>query len=457
MLNKNETIALTITDMSSDGSGIGKYNDIIVFVPFSAVGDELLVKIVKVHKTYVYAIIQQIITPSDSRILPECEIYGKCGGCLFAHITYKAELKAKRSFAMHAMQRIGGINAPVQETLASPQEARYRNKVQFPVCISGGQIKSGFYASRSHRVIVCDDCRLQPRLLNNIAKTCCRIFEKFNIPVYDEKTRKGLLRHIYLRYGETSGSVLLCFVINGNNLPHSNEICAEILDNHSEVKSIVININTQNTNVILGKKCRTLHGTGFISDEVCGVPVMLDAMSFYQVNKKGAELLYKTAADMAQLKSDDILLDLYCGTGTIGLAMMKTAQFKQLVGVEIVPEAVESARQNALKMGITGERARFICADTASAMQALVEEGLTPTAVVLDPPRKGCDETTLNAIVTMAPRQIVMISCNVATAARDAKYLEENGYKVKEVAPVDLFPRTKHVEVIVLLDIVNTI
>ncbi len=452
-LTKNQVIKVNITSMSSDGNGIAKYDGITVFVPFSAVGDVLEVKVVKLHKTYVFAIISDIIAPSESRVAPECKIYGKCGGCCFAHMTYEAELLAKHAFVEHAMQRIGNINTHVNNVLPSPNKMRYRNKVQYPVCEVKGSVQSGFYASRSHRIIPCDDCLLQPKMLNEIAKTCCCTFENYGVKIYDEETNTGLLRHIYLRHAEKSGKVLLCLVINGKSLPNESFILNDILTAHPQIETVVININTNRTNVILGKKCKTIHGNGFIKDELCGVPVKLGAMSFYQVNTQGAELLYKTAADMAQLSSNDVLLDLYCGTGTIGLAVMKRTQCKKLVGVEIIPEAVESAKQNALQMGV--DNAHFICASTSSAVQTLIDSKLLPTAVVLDPPRKGCDEITLSAVVEMAPKKIIMISCNVATAARDVKYLSSKGYTVFAITPVDLFPRTKHIECVVLMSRVD--
>ncbi len=449
MLTKNSEITVEIISISNDGNGIAKHDGCAVFVPFSAAGDTLRVKIVKAHKTYAFAIIKQIIKPSQHRALPQCEIYSKCGGCCFAHMSYKAELDAKQSFVQDAMTRIGNISVPVQSVLALDNEQRYRNKVQFPLCEQNGKIKTGFYAARSHRVVPCNDCVLQPELLNNIAKTCCEALEMKNISVYNEENHTGLVRHIYLRHAQSSNKVLLCFVINAKNLPHSGEICNIITQKHKEIESIVVNVNTQKTNVILGKTCKTIFGTGILNDEICNVPVRLDPLSFFQVNTKGAELLYNTAAEMAQLKESDVLLDLYCGTGTIGLAMMKRMPCKQLIGVEIIPQAVESAKINAKESNI--QNATFICASTSEAVQELQKSGTLPDVVVMDPPRKGSDEITLNAVIAMAPQRIVMISCNAPTAARDVKYLCENNYTVKSIMPVDLFPRTKHVECIILM------
>ncbi len=449
-LKKNEIITVEIVSLSSDGNGIAKHEGITVFVPYSAVGDTVIVKIAKVQKNYVYAIIQNISKPSKSRVMPECSTYYKCGGCCFAHINYKAELTAKKSFVESAMQRIAKINVPVLDVLPSPQQTRYRNKVQLPTSSDDGKVYSGFFAPRSHRVIPHDDCVLQPKLLNEIAKFCCELFTKYNVSTYDEQTQKGVLRHIYMRHSLKTNNVLLCFIINENSLPHYGKICEQLINKYPQICGIVLNINTKNTNVILGKKNKVLMGSGILQDEICDVSVKLDVMSFYQVNTLGASMLYSKAAQLANINSNDILLDLYCGTGTIGLAMVKNRPCKQLIGVEIIEQAVQSAKLNAENLGIN--YARFICADAGAATEMLVKEGIKPSIIVLDPPRKGCDEKTLNSVMAMCPKKIIMISCNVATAARDIKYLSENGYTVSVIQPVDLFPKTKHVECIFMLN-----
>ncbi|NCC07996.1 MAG: 23S rRNA (uracil(1939)-C(5))-methyltransferase RlmD [Clostridia bacterium] len=447
-LIKNDIIDLEITSLSNDGNGVGRSGGMAVFVPFTAVGDVLKVRVVKVCKSYAFGIISEIIKGGAGRIVPDCPIFGKCGGCCFRHISYEAELAAKRGFVEDAMRRIGGIDAEIGEIIPSPAAERYRNKVQYPV-IEGenGQLQAGFFAGRSHRVIPCADCLLQPENLNNIANDACEILTKLGVKAYDEASHKGLLRHIYLRDAVTSGEVLLCLVINGKTLPNADKFCEEILRLHSEIKTIVLNINTERTNVITGKKCVTLYGKGSIDDVMSGVPVELNPLSFYQVNTRGANVLYAEAARLASLNGDEVLLDLYCGAGTIGLSM--AANCKKLIGVEIIPEAIESARRNASKMGVT--HSDFICSDAGTAAKQLAESGLSPDVIILDPPRKGCDEQTITAVVQMHPARIVMVTCNPTTAARDLAALQSNGYTIDAITPVDMFPRTKHVETVVLM------
>lgn len=447
-LLKNQIIPLTIDTLSNDGSGVGRFEGMAVFVPFTAVGDVLEVRIVKVCKSYAFGIIARIVTPGAGRIPAECAIFGKCGGCCFWHLSYAAELQAKQGFVTDAMQRIGGLALPVKEILPSPQPERYRNKVQYPLFRAGdGSVRTGFYASRSHRPVPCADCRLQPHVLNQIADTVCRLLTKYKISVYDERTHRGLARHLYLRHAVTTGRVLVCLVCNGRSLPHAEEICAALCAAHPEVESIVLNVNTRQTNVVTGAQCIPLHGPGVLRDILRGVPALLDPLSFYQVNTEGASRLYGVAAELAALKSSDTLLDLYCGAGAIGLSM--AAQCKRLIGVEIVPEAVENARRSAAEMGFS--HTEFLCADAGEAAGKLAADGLLPDIVILDPPRKGCDADTLHAVLHMAPRRVVMISCNTSTAARDIKYLAAQGYTAEVIQPVDLFPRTKHVECVCLL------
>ena len=447
-LVKNQIIPLTIDALSSDGNGVGRFEGQAVFVPFAAVGDVLSVKVVKIRKSYAFGIVESVLTPGTGRIPADCPIFGRCGGCCFRHLSYEAALAAKQGFVADALRRIGGLDVPVRDILPSPQTERYRNKVQYPLFLAGdGSVQAGFYASRSHRPLPCGDCLLQPGLLNRIAATLCALLTQYHISVYDEQAHRGLARHIYLRHAVTNGSVLVCLVCNGRSLPHAQDICAALVKAHPEVESVVLNINTHKTNVITGKECITLYGPGVLHDTMRGVPVALGPLSFYQVNTEGANRLYGVAADFAAPGPEDTLLDLYCGAGTIGLSMAEHCG--RLIGVEIVPEAVESARRNAAAMGV--EHVEFFCADAGTAAQKLAADGLLPNIVVLDPPRKGCDEPTLKAVLAMAPQRIVMVSCNPATAARDLKYLSQHGYAVQAVQPVDMFPRTKHVECAALL------
>lgn len=447
-IQKNTRIPLTIERLSSDGSGVGHYEGEAIFVPGTAPGDVLTVKIVKDCGRYAFGITEAILTPSADRVPADCAVAGPCGGCSLRHLQYEAELRAKQESVADAFRRIGGLDVPVLPILPSPEVDRYRNKVQFPVGTDkDGRPCIGFYAGRTHRIVPCGDCRLQPAVLNEIGGFLCAFFAKHHILPYSEQTGKGLVRHIFLRRGAHSGQILVCLVCTRPRLPHSDELVQALTAAFPAVVSIVLNVNPQKTNVILGTENHVLWGDGFIEDTLCGVPVRLGTFSFYQVNTLGAEQLYRAAARYAQLTPDDVLLDLYCGMGTIGLSMAEHC--RALVGVEIVPEAVESAKENAARMGpAIAAKSRFLCADAGQAAQQLAAEGLRPDVVLLDPPRKGCDEATLSAVVQMAPRRIVMISCNPATAARDAAWLSGHGYAAQEVQPADMFPRTRHCECI---------
>ena len=328
---------------------------------------------------------------------------------------------------------------------------RYRNKVQYPVGLDkNGKPCIGFYAGRSHRIVPCADCKLQPAVLNEIGHFLCGLFAQYGIQPYDEASGSGLVRHIFLRRGAHSGQIMVCLVCTRTRLPHAAELTAALCSRFSEVRTVLVNVNPDKTNVILGRENRVLYGPGFIEDTLCGVPVRLGPLSFYQVNTPGAEQLYGVAAAYAAPGPDDLLLDLYCGMGTIGLSMAEHC--RALVGVEVVPEAIESAKANAARMGSSiAAKSRFFCADAGEAATRLSAEGLAPGIIVVDPPRKGCDAATLAAIVQMSPRRLVYVSCNPSTAARDAAELARHGYRVEKVQPVDMFPRTGHVETVVLL------
>ena len=455
-LQKNQILTLHIERLSSDGSGVAHSADgEAVFVPGTAPGDEARVRIVKDCGRYAFGILDELLTPSPDRIPVDCPVAGPCGGCSLRHLDYAAELRAKQESVLDAFRRIGGLEVPVLDILPSPEVDRYRNKVQFPVGVDkNGAPCIGFYAGRTHRIVPCPDCRLQPGVLNEIGNALCAFFAQQGIRPYDEQSGKGLVRHIFLRRGAHSGQIMVCLVCTRAKLPHAEQLCTALREQFPAISTILLNVNAKNTNVILGSENHILYGPGYIEDTLCGVPVRLGPLSFYQVNTLAAERLYGVAAQYAQLTPDDTLLDLYCGMGTIGLSM--AGQCRELIGVEIVPEAIESAKANAARMGETvAAKSRFFCADAGQAATQLAAEGLHPDIVMLDPPRKGCDEATLSAVVRMAPRRVVYVSCNPATAARDAAWLEKNGYHAEKVQPVDLFPRTKHVESVLLLTKLN--
>ena len=451
-LQKNQILTLRIERLSSDGSGVAHSADgEAVFVPGTAPGDEARVRIVKDCGRYAFGILDELLTPSPDRIPVDCPVAGPCGGCSLRHLDYAAELRAKQESVLDAFRRIGGLEVPVLDILPSPDVDRYRNKVQFPVGIDKNGVPCiGFYAGRTHRIVPCPDCKLQPSVLNEIGNALCAFFAQQVIRPYDEQSGKGLVRHIFLRRGAHSGQIMVCLVCTRAKLPHAEQLCTALRGQFPAISTILLNVNAKNTNVILGSENHILYGPGYIEDTLCGVPVRLGPLSFYQVNTLAAERLYGVAAQYAQLTPDDTLLDLYCGMGTIGLSMAE--QCRELIGVEIVPEAIESAKANAARMGeAVAAKSRFFCADAGQAATQLAAEGLHPDIVMLDPPRKGCDEATLSAVVRMAPRRVVYVSCNPATAARDAAWLEKNGYHTEKVQPVDLFPRTKHCETVVLL------
>lgn len=445
-MNKNDIITLEITALTSEGSGIARYEGIVVFVPLTAVGDVIDARILKVHKSYAYAKIERIVAPSADRIENDCPVFGKCGGCVYRHISYLAELRAKEQIVRDAFERIGGLSLDFLPICGSGKTERYRNKLQMPLAkTESGEIVSGFFSERSHRVAAVEDCKLQPSIYAEIIAAIKRECSVLKISIYNEQTHKGVLRHIYLRRGESSGEICAVLVVK-RKVPEFNRLAAVISKRFPEITGIVLNINPEHSNVILGEREIVLCGKAVIFDEMCGVNVEIAPKSFYQVNTPQAELLYKQAAQFAE-PNGKLLLDLYCGIGTIGLSMSKQA--KKIIGAEIVPQAVENARKNAERNNI--ENGEFICADAAVASQMLAENGLHPDVILLDPPRKGCDKDTLEACVKMSPERIVMISCNPATAARDCKYLSERGFSPKAARAFDLFPRTRHVECVVLM------
>lgn len=450
-LTKNQLIPLTIEALSSDGSGVGHYNGQAIFVPSTAPGDVLEAKIVKDCGRYAFAILSRLVTPGPGRRDVDCPCAGPCGGCCYRHLDYAAELQEKQRIVEDALRRIGGLDIPVLPILPSPEEDRYRNKVQYPFGYTkDGKLTIGFFAGHSHRIIPCSDCLLQPEELNRIANWLCARLDSLHATAYDEATGKGLLRHLFLRRGIHSGEVMVCFVCNGKALPREKALCAALCEAFPSVKTILLNENTKQTNVILGQNTRTLMGPGYIEDTLCGVPVQLGPLSFYQVNTLAAEQLYRCAAEYAALQPTDRLLDLYCGMGTIGLSM--ASQCKELIGVEVIEEAILSARKNAARMGQEIEaKSRFFAADAGQTASRLASEGFSPDVIVLDPPRKGCDQRTLDAVLQMAPTRLVMVSCNPSTAARDMRYLCDRGYRAIQAQPADLFPRTKHVETVVLM------
>lgn len=451
-LAKNDIITLEITALTNEGSGVGHYKEdssdgrgMAVFVPLTAVGDVISCRVVKVLRSYAYGRVEGILTASPDRAEDGCPVYAKCGGCCFRHISYEAELRAKQGFMQDAFTRLGGLSPEFLPIQGSESPEGYRNKLQMPVAKQDGRTVCGFYSERSHRVIPVDKCALQPELFAEITRFVTEQADRLRISVYNEEKHEGVLRHIYLRRGHYSGEVCLCLVAR-RKVPEFERLAKAAAERFPEITGVVLNINRDRTNVILGEEEQVLFGRAEIKDTMCGVNVEISPKSFYQVNTPAAEALYRQAAEFARPEGK-LLLDLYCGAGTIGLSMAGKA--RRLIGAEIVPQAVENARENAERNSV--KNAEFICADAGQAAQQLEKSGERPDVIILDPPRKGCSEDTLTACAGMQPERIVMISCNAATAARDCKRLAELGYTAAMVRPFDLFPRTSHVECVVLI------
>lgn len=445
-MQKNDEIEIEITDMTDEGSGIGRFDGMAVFVPGTAVGDMAFVRVLKVKKTYAFGKLLKIIAPSPDRTENDCPSFPRCGGCVYRHISYSAELRIKYSRVYETVKRIGGVDLKPREIIKSDSPYRYRNKAQYPVAEDGAL---GFYSFHSHRIVPLNGCALQPEIFDKIAAVITEWVRENGVSVYNEQSHRGLLRHIYIRLAEKTGEIMVVAVVNGENLPFAEDLINRLLSVCGEsLKSVQLNINCEKTNVILGDKCKVLYGGEYITDILCGVKLRLSPLSFYQVNRATAEKLYKKAAEYAAPDSK-VILDLYCGAGSIGLSMANRA--KQIIGAEIVPEAVGDARFNAKLNGI--ENAEFICADAAKAAKELSERGISPDAVILDPPRKGCSPELIGTVAEcFRPERVVYVSCDSATLARDIKLFSQKGYSLTEYTPVDMFPRTAHVETVALLE-----
>lgn len=446
-LSKNDKIELTIDALTSEGSGVGRYNGLAVFVRGTVPQDKIIAHIIKRSKNYAIGIIDKILCPSPERIESDCPYSKKCGGCSFRHMTYDEELKYKKSRVQDALNRIGHLDIEVDEIIGADDLTHYRNKAQYPVDISDGEMFAGFYAYKSHRIIPCADCKLQPAEFEKGLEAFAKWIESENITSYNEQTGKGLLRHIYFRKGFATGEVMACAVINGNSIPNGELLVSLLREKVDGLTSVAVNINKEKTNVILGKETNIIWGEKYIRDNLLGKDFLISPNSFYQVNHNQCEKLYAKAKEFAGLTGTETVLDLYCGVGTIGLTMAENV--KQLVGIEIIPQAIENAKENAKINHITN--AQFICADAPKGAEILKKQGVNPDIIILDPPRKGCEKSLFDTIEQLSPKKIVYVSCDSATLARDLAILKEKGYEAKKVSAVDMFPRTPHVETVVLM------
>ena len=440
---KNEQHPLRIEGYGSAGEGVARLEGQAVFVKGALAGEICQVQLLKVGKSAAWGRVTQVLTPVPGRQSPDCPRYPRCGGCQLRHMTYAEELRFKRQKVQDALQRIGGWTGRVEKIHGAEAPDRYRNKIQVPVA-DGPRV--GFFRARSHEVIDAEDCLLQPLAATRLREAFKLWMERYQVPAYDERAHGGLIRHFYVRVNRRGQS--LCAVIaNGTDLPHQEELVQALRRAEPDLAGVVLSVNQEKTNVILGKTHRCLWGRDYLEDTLCGLTFRLSVPSFYQVNREQAEVLYGRALAFAGLTGRETVLDLYCGIGTITLVMARQAG--RAIGAEVIPAAVEDAKANAARNGVTN--AEFLCADAAQAAQTLADRGLRPDVICVDPPRKGLAPAVIDAIVQMAPQRLVYVSCDPATLARDVKRMEEQGYVLQRAEAVDLFPRTAHVETVVLL------
>ncbi|SNV88327.1 23S rRNA (uracil(1939)-C(5))-methyltransferase RlmD [Clostridium cochlearium] len=447
-VKKNNIYRVSITGMGTKGEGIGKIDNFTIFIPGAILGEEVEVNIIKVNKNYAVGKLLNIIIASEERVKPICDIYTRCGGCQLQHMSYKEQLNFKRQKVKDALLRLGGIDVEVEAVLGMKNPYRYRNKVQLPIGKENEKVSIGFYAPRSHNIIDLKTCLIQDEKADDIIKILREWIEKFNVPIYNEKEHKGNLRHIMVRTAFKTGEVMVVLVTKDKNLPHKEELINKLIENLQGVVSIIQNINSQKTNVVLGKESIVLWGKDKIIDYIANFKFAITPLSFFQVNPIQTEVLYNKALEYADLKGNEVVFDAYCGTGTISLFLSQKA--KKVYGVEIVAEAIESAKLNAKENNV--DNVDFIVGESEQVIPELIEKGIKADVVVVDPPRKGCEKSLLEAMANMSPEKIVYVSCDPATLARDLGVLEKLGYKTIRVQPVDMFSNTYHVENVVLLE-----
>lgn len=446
MLEKNQIYETTVTDYTTEGQGIAHIDGITVFIPNAIVGERVRVRIESLRKTWAAGKITEILEKSPHRVSRECPVAKLCGGCDFWHMDYTEETRLKADRVKTCLNRMAGEQLEEIPILAAPTCHGYRNKAQYPVSSKKGRAYAGFFRAGTHDVVENSRCLILPRETDAVKDTVVDYVNQYHIPAYDEIAHKGLLRHIYVRRGAVSGQILVCLVCNGERIPHVPEL-VERLKKIPGFTTLVLSVNTKKGNAVLGDKFITLYGPGFIEDTLCGLNFRLSPRSFYQVNHHQAQRLYQAAIDQAAITKEDLVLDLYCGVGTITLAMAASAG--KVIGVEVVEQAVEDARDNAKRNGI--ENAEFFCGDAGQAALRLEQQGIRPDVITVDPPRKGLNADTIEAITRMAPKRLVYVSCDPATLARDVALLKQRGFTLKSAQAADLFPRCAHVETVVLL------
>ena len=445
MPKKNDILPLTIESIGLNGEGIAHLDGQVVFVSGGLPGEVCDTLILKVGRSAIWGKAVGVKTPSPDRVAPDCPQYPKCGGCQFRHMSYAAELEAKRRRVEDAIRRVGGLDLPVSVILGAKNTQRYRNKVQLPVAAGKDGPRIGFFRARSHDVVNVDDCLLQPETASALAHAVRRWMKDYAVPAYDERAHAGLVRHLFVRFSRTQA--LCCLVVNGDRLPHEAELVEALRSAAPELAGVVLSVNKERTNVVLGRELRTLWGQDFLEDTLCGLTFRISVPSFYQVNRDQCEVLYGKAVELAGLTGTETVVDLYCGIGTISLAMARHAG--RVIGAEIVPSAVEDAKANAARNGVTN--VEFFCGDAADTAARLAAEGLRPDVICVDPPRKGLAPEVVASIARMAPERVVYVSCDPATLARDLARFAELGYAAQTAVAVDMVPRTAHVETVVLL------
>ncbi len=446
MLVKNQIYEALVTDYTAEGQGVAHIEGCAVFLPNAVAGERVRVRIEKAQKTWASGKIVEILEKSPHRVNRECPVAKLCGGCDFWHMDYAEETRLKAERVRTCLNRIGGEQLQTLPILAAPTCYGYRNKAQYPVAVKKGRAFAGFFRAGTHEVVENSRCRILPPEADRVKDTVIDYVNQYRVPVYDETTHTGLLRHIYVRRGVVSGQVLVCLAVNGEKLPKADALIAR-LQKIPGFTTLVLSVNTKKGNAVLGDRFITLYGPGYIEDTLCGLTFRLSPRSFYQVNHHQAQRLYETAIAQAGITKQDTVLDLYCGVGTITLAMASAAG--KVIGVEVIPQAVEDARDNARRNGI--ENAEFFCGDAGQAALRLEREGVRPDVVVVDPPRKGLNADTIEALSRMSPRRIVYVSCDPATLSRDVALLKERGYQLQTAQAADLFPRCAHVETVALL------
>ncbi|MBU5593900.1 23S rRNA (uracil(1939)-C(5))-methyltransferase RlmD [Amphibacillus sp. MSJ-3] len=448
-VQKNQTITLSFEDITHDGNGVGKIAGYPVFVSNTLPGETAEVKIIKVKKNFAIGKSLKLIKESPERVAPPCNVYDQCGGCQLQHMSYSMQLDMKRNQVENVLRKIAHLNdIDVKPTLGMDDPWRYRNKVQVPVAEKDDQLITGFYRRRSHDIIEgMDRCIVTSEVNDQLVELVRKVAEELGIPAYDEQTHRGVLRHIMVRSGEHTGETMIVIVTKTKTIPNQEQLIKRITDCYPTITSIMHNINPDRTNVILGKKTKCLWGQEYIYDTIGKVKFAISALSFYQVNPKQTKVLYDKVLEFANLTGSETVIDAYCGIGSISLFLAQRA--KKVYGVEIVPQAIEDAKKNAELNGLTNTE--FIVGQAEKVMPRWKAERLNPDVIVVDPPRKGCEESLLKAMIDMNPSRIVYVSCNPSTFARDLVTLTEGGYKLREVQPVDMFPQTLHVECVSLL------